>query len=83
MNRFERFLADRRLIRFSYNFEIDFLIILSVATQNKRTMNKKDYMKPAMRVVKIQHTGMLMTSGTSVLGAGRNDYGEAIEEEWD
>ena len=46
-------------------------------------MNKKDYMKPAMRVVKIQHTGMLMTSGTSVLGAGRNDYGEAIEEEWD
>ena len=27
-------------------------------------MNKKEYMKPAMRVVKIQHTGMLMTSGT-------------------
>ena len=28
-------------------------------------MNKKDYMKPAMRVVKIQHTGMLMVSGGS------------------
>ena len=37
-------------------------------------MNKKEYMKPATRVVKIQHTGMLMTSG---FGAGRGDYGVA------
>ena len=37
-------------------------------------MKKKEYQKPAMRVVKIQHTGMLMTSG---FGAGRGDYGTA------
>ena len=37
-------------------------------------MKRKDYEKPAMRVVKIQHTGMLMTSG---FGAGRTNYGVA------
>ena len=37
-------------------------------------MKRKDYEKPAMRVVKIQHTGMLMTSG---LDAGRTNYGLA------
>ena len=37
-------------------------------------MKRKDYEKPAMRVVKIQHTGMLMTSG---FGASRGDYGLA------
>ena len=37
-------------------------------------MKRKDYEKPAMRVVKIQHTGMLMTSG---FGAGRTNYGTA------
>ena len=37
-------------------------------------MKKKEYQKPAMRVVKIQHTGMLMTSG---FGAGRTNYGTA------
>ena len=42
-------------------------------------MKRKDYEKPAMRVVKIQHTGMLMTSG---FGAGRDDYGDAIIEDW-
>ena len=36
-------------------------------------MNKKDYSKPAMRVVKIQHTGMLMTSN-EVTGTS-NDVG--------
>ena len=28
-----------------------------------RIMNKKDYQKPTMKVVQLQHTGMLMTSG--------------------
>ena len=37
-------------------------------------MKKKEYQKPAMRVVKIQHTGMLMTSG---FGASRTNYGTA------
>ena len=26
-------------------------------------MKRKDYLKPTMQVVKLQHTGMLMTSG--------------------
>jgi hypothetical protein len=40
-------------------------------------MKKKEYLKPAMRVVKIQHTGMLMTSG---LDASRTNYGTANDD---
>ena len=39
-------------------------------------MKKKEYQKPAMRVVKIQHTGMLMTSGNGVT-SNRTNYGTA------
>ena len=39
-------------------------------------MKRKDYEKPAMRVVKIQHTGMLMTSGNGVT-SNRPNYGTA------
>ena len=39
-------------------------------------MKKKEYQKPAMRVVKIQHTGMLMTSGNGVTSK-RTNYGKA------
>ena len=39
-------------------------------------MKRKDYEKPAMRVVKIQHTGMLMTSGDGVT-SNRTNYGTA------
>jgi len=39
-------------------------------------MKRKDYEKPAMRVVKIQHTGMLMTSGDGVTSK-RSSYGTA------
>ena len=39
-------------------------------------MKRKDYEKPAMRVVKIQHTGMLMTSGNRVK-CKRTNYGTA------
>ena len=35
-------------------------------------MNKKDYQKPAMRVVKIQHSQMLCTSGGSGEPSMRN-----------
>lgn len=34
-------------------------------------MKRKDYQKPTMRVVKLQHTQMLMTSGVE---ASRNNY---------
>ena len=37
---------------------------------------KKNYLKPAMTVVKIQQQGIICTSAT------RSGYGEAIELEW-
>ena len=37
-------------------------------------MKRKDYQKPTMRVVKLQHRGILMVSGTKAM---RSDYGEA------
>ncbi|GEM_PF-4111245 len=43
------------------------------------TMKRKDYEKPTMKVVKLQQTGMLMTSGVQSM---RSDYGEAQEDEW-
>ena len=40
-------------------------------------MKRKDYRKPTMKVVKLQHTQMLMTSGESSPSgkAGMQDYG--------
>ena len=45
-------------------------------------MNKKDYLKPTTRVVKLQHTGMLMASGEG-MQAQRNSYGKAVEDDWE
>ena len=45
-------------------------------------MNKKEYQKPAMQVVKILHTGMLMTSGNTEvhsLRGGSLNYGGSDE----
>ena len=42
-------------------------------------MKRKSYEKPTMKVVKLQHTGMLMTSGTK---SSRNVYDETTEQEW-
>jgi len=39
-------------------------------------MNKKAYQEPSMKVVKIQYTGMLMTSGDDVLNTLTNLDGE-------
>ena len=48
-------------------------------------MERKEYRKPTMEVVKLQHQGIICTSG---LKAGRNGYGTAstddgTEQEWD
>ena len=40
-------------------------------------MKLKDYQKPTMKVVELQHTGMLMTSGNATLGV------TYTEEDWD
>ena len=37
-------------------------------------MNRKDYEKPTMQVVKLQHTGMLMTSGGTRQLENPDDY---------
>ena len=39
-------------------------------------MKRKDYQQPTMKIVKMQHTGMLMTSGNATLGV------TYTEEEW-
>ena len=43
-------------------------------------MKRKTYEEPTMQVVKLQQTGMLMTSGNEVL---RTDYGEPIVNTWE
>ena len=42
-------------------------------------MKKKSYLEPTMKVVKLQHTQMLMTSGVE---ASRSGYGTANEQTW-
>lgn len=37
-------------------------------------MNKKEYMKPALRIVRIEHQGIICTSVTNVAG-GTLNYG--------
>ena len=44
-------------------------------------MKTKVYQKPTMKVVKLQHTGILMVSG-EVMQASRNSY-EAVEDDWE
>ncbi len=48
---------------------------------NLTEMKRKDYLKPTMKVVKLQHTGMLMVSGQ--VQATRDSYGDATVEEWE
>ena len=43
-------------------------------------MKTKVYQKPTMKVVQLQHHGMLMVSG-EVMQAQRNSY-EEVEEDW-
>ena len=44
-------------------------------------MKKKDYLKPTMQVVKLQHRTMLL-AGSGVQSM-RSGYGEAQEETWE
>ena len=44
-------------------------------------MKTKVYQKPTMKVVKLQHHGMLMTSGE--VQAQRSSYGQAVEDDWE
>ena len=43
-------------------------------------MKRKDYQKPTMQVVKLQHRTMLLAGS---LEANRSGYGAATEDEWE
>ena len=45
-------------------------------------MNKKDYLKPTMKVVKLQQQAHLL-AGSGQVQATRDSYGDAITEEWE
>jgi len=45
-----------------------------------KAMNKKNYQRPAMRIIQCQQSGLLMTSGTE---AKRESYGAAEESTWE
>ena len=47
-----------------------------------RIMNKKNYQKPTMNIVKLNQHGQLHT-GSTRMEATRNSYGEAQEDIWE
>ena len=64
----------RKCLRFAAFYEI------STIKYTNGKMKRKDYRKPTMKVVKLHHTGMLMTSGpVGAKGAQKQDY---ESEEW-
>ena len=46
-------------------------------------MKHKNYTKPTMKIVEVQHTQMLMTSNLQGVNSQRSSYGMAVEESWD
>ena len=44
-------------------------------------MKHKNYTKPTMKIVEVQHTQMLMTSNLQGVTSERRGYGRAEEEE--
>ena len=45
-------------------------------------MNKKDYQKPTMQVVKLQHQSHILVASEGIQSM-RSGYGTAEEETWD
>ena len=45
-------------------------------------MKHKNYTKPTMKIVEVQHTQMLMTSTPEGVTSERRGYGRAYEEDW-
>ena len=46
-------------------------------------MKRKDYIKPSMESIEVQHTQMLLTSDQQGVTSERRSYGTATEENWD
>ena len=45
-------------------------------------MKRRDYIKPLMVTIEVQHTQMLVTSDPEGVTSERRGYGEAEEEVW-
>ena len=58
------------------DFLIDFLIILSAATPKQIKTMKKNYMKPALRVVRIQQKCQILSGSVTSVESG--DTGIAV-----
>jgi hypothetical protein len=46
-------------------------------------MKHKNYTKPTMKIVEVQHTQMLLTSDPEGVTSERRSYGRAVEEDWE
>lgn len=51
--------------------------------QNKLIMKRRDYIKPSMVTIEVQHTQMLLTSDPEGVTSERRGYGRAVEEDWE
>ena len=51
--------------------------------QNKLIMKRRDYIKPLMVTIEVQHTQMLYTSDQEGVTSERRGYGRAEEEVWE
>ena len=56
-------------------FLIDFLIILSAATPKQIKTMKKNYMKPALRVVRIQQKCQILSGSVTSVESGDTGIG--------
>ena len=45
-------------------------------------MKRKDYIKPLMVTIEVQHTQMLLTSDQQGVTSERRGYGTASEDNW-
>ena len=50
---------------------------------NLTEMKRKDYLKPTMKVVKLQQQAHLLAGSGQEVQATRDSYGDAITEEWE
>lgn len=57
------------------DFLIDFLIILSAATPKQIKTMKKNYMKPALRVVRIQQKCQILSGSVTSVESGDTGIG--------
>ena len=61
-----------------------FPIIINITLfLTQRIMNKKNYQKPTMNIVKLNQHGQLLVGSSTGVEANRSGYGIADEQNWD